>query len=87
MDLGKWPQSFADFVAIHFAYRIVTKLSASGERWVALEKQRMKFLMMAKNKAAMAQPASFAAKGSWSRARTRGARRGDGGNQTGNLIG
>lgn len=87
MDLGKWPQSFADFVSVHFAYRIITKLSASADRWVALGKERMKYLMMAKNKAAMAQPASFAAKGAWSRARTRGARRGDGGNTTGNLIG
>tara|TARA_R110000868_G_scaffold162418_1_gene393635 strand:- start:214 stop:858 length:645 start_codon:yes stop_codon:yes gene_type:complete len=87
MDLGKWPATFADFVAVHFASRIITKLSASGERLKELMTMRKMFLVTAKNKAAMAQPTSFAAKGSWSRARTRGARRGDGGNQTGNLTG
>ena len=87
MDLGKWPQTFADFVSLHFASRIVVKLSSSTERLKELMQWREKALLTAKNKAAMAQPTSFAAKGSWSRARTRGARRGDGGNTTGNLIG
>ena len=84
-DLGEWPQTFADFVAIHFASRIIIKLSDSQEKFKELHAWRQKALITAKNKAAMANPTSFPAKGSWSRARTSG-RRGDGGNTTGNLY-
>ena len=86
-DLGKWPQSFADFVALHMATRIIIKLSESQEKFKELIQWREKALRLAKNKAAMAEPTMFAAKGSWSRARTRGTKRGDGGNTSGNLIG
>lgn len=87
MDLGKWPQSFADFVAMHFASRIIYKLSASDARQSELRKQREEFLLTAKNKAAMAEPTKFPAQGSWSRARTYGNQRRDGGNTSGSLIG
>ena len=86
-NLGKWPQTFADFVALHFACRIIIKLSESQEKFKELQAWRQKALITAKNKAAMGNPAMFAAKGSWSRARTRGQRRGDGGSMSGNLIG
>ena len=87
MDLGKWPQTFADFVALHFASRIIFKLSESQEKFRQIQQWREKALITAKNKAAMANPSMFPAKGAWSRARTRGSRRGDGGNTSGNLIG
>lgn len=86
MDIGKWPQSFADFVAAHFASRIIIKLSESQEKWKEIMTVREKFKKEAKSRAAMAEPTSFPAKGSWSRARTRGVRRSDGGNN-GSLIG
>lgn len=87
MDLGKWPQSFADYVSLYFAKRIIIKLSSDSSKFREISKLCEEALSVAKNKAAMAQPAMFAAKGSWSRARTRGSRRGDGGNYSGNLIG
>ena len=87
LDLGKWPQTFAEYVALHFASRIIIKLSESHEKFANIVKLREKALIVAKNKAAMANPAAFSAKGSWSRARIRGSRRGDGGNSNGNLIG
>jgi len=87
MDMGKWPTSFAEYVALYFASRIVIKLSESREKYVEIKQWMEKSLITAKNKAAMANPTSFPARGSWSRARTRGSRRGDGGNTSGNLIG
>lgn len=87
LNLGAWPETFTEFVAWHFASRIIMKLSESQEKWKEIQVMRQKALRLAKNKAAMAEPAMFAAKGSWSRARTRGTKRGDGGNTSGNLIG
>ena len=86
MDLNKWPQSFADFVGVHFASRIITKLSNSEKEWDKIFKLREKYKKEAKGRAAMAEPTSFPARGTWSRARTKGSRRGDGGNN-GSLIG
>ena len=87
MNLGKWPNTFSEFVALHFASRIIFKLSESQEKFKEIMAWRQKALITAKNKAAMANPASFPARGNWSRARTRGNQRRDGGNTSGNLIG
>lgn len=87
MNLGGWPETFTQYVALYFASRISTKLSSSAEKWQEINKLMKLGLTTAKNKASMGDPAMFPAKGAWSRARTRGSRRGDGGNQSGNLIG
>ena len=85
-DLGTWPQTFADFVAMHMASRIIYKLATSDTRQGDLHKEREKYLLTAKNKAAMAEPTKFPAQGAWSRARTYGNQRGDGGSNSGNLT-
>lgn len=88
LDLGKWPATFTEYVALYFASRIIIKMSESEAKLGNIVKLRDRALITAKNKAAMANPAAFAAKGAWSRARTRGSKRGDGGNYSGgNLIG
>ena len=87
MNLAMWPDSFREFVEAHFASKIILKLSNSEEELNRIEKLRMKFLNTAKSRAAMAEPTSFMAQGSWSRARNRFPNRRDGGNTTGSLIG
>ncbi|MBU1235099.1 MAG: hypothetical protein KKC77_19600 [Proteobacteria bacterium] len=86
-DLGAWPETFADFVAWDMASRIIGKLAGSKEDMVEITNGRKQALQLAKNKAAMADPTRFAAQGNWSKARTYGSKRGDGGNSSGNLIG
>lgn len=93
-DLAKWPPSFKDFVAAHFASQIVLKVSNDEARkrlFINPENPehsiRGRALLKAKNKCAMASPTSFEAQGQWSRSRTRGVSRRDGGGTTGNLIG
>ena len=86
MNIGNWPQSFADFVSAHLASRIIYKMSASEERVTRLKNERKEFLTIAKNKAAAAEPPSFPARGTWSNSRIRGNYRNDGGN-TGSLLG
>ena len=96
MNLGKWPSTFADYVAAYFAGRIITKLAGSKADQVAflhgaqgqIETGHIhKTLMIAANKAAMTQPTQFVAQGSWTRARMGGRNyRRDRGN-TGSLIG
>ena len=85
-DLARWPKSFHDFVAAHMASRIVNKLTNSEEERARVIDQRKKALSIAKNRAAMAEPTSFASQGSWGRARNRFPNRRDGGNTSGNLI-
>lgn len=85
-DLSRWPGTFAEFVASHFASRVVLKLSADNARTDAILKLRKRLLTEAKNKDAMAGPSSFPAQGSWSMARAQGSGRRDRGNR-GSLIG
>jgi hypothetical protein len=88
LDLGKWPRSFAEFVAAHFASKVVLKITNDEQRLQKAMAMRQKTLDMAKNKCAMAEPTAFPAQGSWSRSRTRWMGRNDGGNgNNGNLIG
>lgn len=86
-NLGAWPETFSDFVAWDLAARITLKLSDSGDRNKDIGMARRAALKLAKNKAAMAEPTMFPARGNWSRARTYGSKRGDGGSSSGNLIG
>ena len=87
MNLNKWPDSFREYVEHFFASKIILKLSNSQEELAAIEKLMEKKLKTAKNKAAMAEPTSFPATGSWSKSRNRFPSRRDGGNTSGNLIG
>lgn len=87
MNMGKWPQSFADFVSAHLASRIIMKMADSEDKLKLILQTRERLKREAKNAAAMAEPTKFAARGTWSRARTKGSKRSDGGNMSGNLIG
>ena len=76
-NYGKWPQTFADFVAAHLAGKIVLKLTTDNARrdYIlhprdGLEARR---LLTAKSKDAMGQATQFWAQGRWVTARrTRG---------------
>ncbi len=80
-DLGNWPQTFYDFVAAHFAGKIILKLTADKERRDAVESIEKKRLLSARNKDAMAKPTSFLPQGSWSSSRGGGRSRRDRGNR------
>lgn len=95
MDLGKWPSSFTDYVKAYFAGRIIHRLPGSAEKREFLlgppgreDKGHVnRTLLIAKNKAAMVNPATFPSRGTWAAARHRGqGYRRDGGSTT-NLIG
>jgi hypothetical protein len=38
MDMNKWPEKFREFVEVHFASRIIRKLTSSTEKEAALLK-------------------------------------------------
>lgn len=97
LDLGKWPSTFTDYVKAYFASRICHKLTnASSLRTFLFGPEGRedkgyvnRALLIAKNKSAMTQPATFPSRGTWAAARHRGSSGRpwrDGGNQN-NLIG
>lgn len=91
-NLALWPRSFTEFVACHFASKIVLKLSNDDERLTKLIGTdgkgglRQHLLLTAKSKSAAADPTQFPAQGWWTKARMRGGNRRDGGNTSGNLV-
>jgi hypothetical protein len=85
MDLNKWPETFREYVEAYLASRILLKIANSEDKAEKAGKLAERRLMLAKNKAAMAEPTSFPARGSWSSARNRFPRRDGGGG--GSLIG
>ena len=91
-DYAKWPATFTEFVKAYFASRIVRKLPGGGDKVEDIchptRGVLARNLMIAKNKAAMTQPTTFPARGSWAMARHAGQHRTsrDGGNNT-SLIG
>jgi hypothetical protein len=91
-DMGKWPASFAEAVKAYFAARVVARLQGAGDNRIAfVQNQAREQMLLARNKDAMAGPPTFAAQGSWSRARhgmgfSRRGPFGDGGGRS-NLIG
>jgi len=85
-NMAMWPESFYEFVVSYFASKIVGKTTGSDEQVEKMEKIMAKRLLIAKSRAAMADPTRFVAQGAWSRSRQRFLNRRDGGNQ-GNLIG
>lgn len=93
-DLSRWPATFTEYVKAYFASKIVHKLPGGSDRAEFLlgppgREDRghvNRLLMIAKNKAAMTQPATFPTRGTWAAAR-RGRTHGfDGGNPN-QLIG
>lgn len=93
-DLAMWPRSFTEFVAAHFASRIILKITNDEKRQAMFvnpsnpEKSlRGRALLNAKSRCAMAGPSTYPAQGQWSKARLRGTSRRDGGGTSGNLIG
>lgn len=93
-NMANWPPSFKDFVAAHFASMIILKITNDEKRLGLFinpsnpqHSIRGRALLKAKSRCAMASPTSFEAQGQWSRSRTRGVSRRDGGGTTGNLIG
>jgi hypothetical protein len=85
-NLGGWPESFREFVAAHFASKIVRKLTSSDEEEARVLDLRKRRLLTAKSRAAMSEPTSFPARGSWGLSRNRFPSNRDRGN-TGSLIG
>jgi hypothetical protein len=93
-DLSLWPQSFVDFVAAHFASKIIIKLSNSEEKirlFLNPERPehgiRGRAMTRARSRCAMASPTMIPAQGQWSSSRRRGTNSSDRGNISGNLTG
>jgi hypothetical protein len=87
MNMNKWPDSFREYVEEFFASKIILKLGNSEAEEAESGQRLKKKLLTAKSRAAMAEPTSFPARGSWGLARNRFPNRRDGGNTSGNLIG
>lgn len=85
-DIANWPQSFFEFVAAHFASKIILKISNDTEEEAKLVKLREQKLREAKNRALMAEPTMFPARGNWVNARNRFPYRKDSGYTSGNLY-
>lgn len=90
LSLGRWPTTFADYVAAHFAYRIVGKLSGDRELSKKVKGERKERKTTSKNKDAAGDPARYPASSAWNRSRRgqgyRNGPYGDGGSG-GTLIG
>ena len=92
LDYSKWPESFTEYVKAYFASKIIRKMPGGAEKVIDICDDRKgvlaKALVNAKNRAAMALPATFPSRGTWARARHAGVGnyRNDGGN-TNSLIG
>lgn len=92
-DLSLWPASFKDFVAAHFASKIVLKITNDEARRTLFinpkdprHSVRGRALLNAKSRCAMAGPTGIVAQGEWSKSRTRGVSRRDGGSFSGDLY-
>ena len=86
-NLSLWPTRFFDFVACHFASKIVLKLTSGQEKMSGLITLREKLLREAKNHDAMGEPTKFFPPSNWVLSRgNRSTTRRDGGNR-GQLIG
>lgn len=92
MDLSRWPASFADYVHAYLASKIVRKLPGGADKVEDICRPKAgvldRALLIAKNKAAMANVVTFPTRGTWVAARhgNRGLTGRDGGSLT-NLIG
>ncbi len=85
-DLSAWPQTFGDFVASHFASKIVQKLTSDKQKRADVLMERKERLKIARSRDAMADPTKFPPEGGWNSSRRRGGSRRDIGNRN-NLVG
>lgn len=65
MDMSKWTNKFADYVAAAFAAKIVLSVTGDKERMQMVYKLKDKRLVEAKNVDAQGDPTSFPPPGSW----------------------
>jgi hypothetical protein len=84
-DLSIWPKTFADFVAGHFASRIIYKITTDKEKREAVKAERAMLLKRARSRDAANDPTKFPPEGSWTSSRRRGSvrERGNRNNLTG----
>ena len=68
-DMSLWPESFTQYVAHYFAYRICRRETQSGVTKEDLRKETEKLLSEARSIDAMAGPAGRLPSGSWTGAR------------------
>lgn len=83
-NLGVWPETFAMFVAAHFASEIVFDLTGDEKKQAIVMRIRDERLQDAKTNDAMKDPVKFAPAGSWVASRGSGFNRDPSGGQ---LIG
>lgn len=69
MNLASWPAKFADFVAAHFASKIILKLTTDAGKRQDVMNYRKQMMLEAKNHDAMSDPTKFPPSGSWSNSR------------------
>lgn len=69
MDLTKWPESFKQFVAAHFADKIIGKLTHDESKRDGMAKRRAQLLASARGKDGLNEEVKYFPMGSWSRAR------------------
>lgn len=84
-DLSLWPATFADFVAAHFATKVILKLTSDEKKMDSVIKWEAKQLKLAKSKDAMAGPQRFPAPGRF--VTSRGGRNNRDRGNRGSLIG
>ena len=81
-DLSRWPATFADYVAAHFAAKIIFKLTSDENKRESVIKWEKRQLLTAKSKDAMTSPQQFPAPGSFVTSRYRSRSRGDRGSRS-----
>jgi hypothetical protein len=86
LNINDWPGWFEEFVAAHFASRIIWKLSASEDKLKTITALRQSLKKTALNRDAMSDPTKFPAPGGWVRARHRQGSSRDRGNLSGDLY-
>jgi len=85
-DLSLWPATFTDYVAAHFARKIVRALTHDTDKILEVEQEEKDRLKTAKSKDAMTEPQKFPPPGNWTTSRYGGRSTRDRGNR-GQLIG
>jgi hypothetical protein len=74
-DLSLWPAHFTDFVAAHFASKIILKLTSDEKKRDGVVSWERRKRREAKSRDAMTDPTRFAPQGSWTASRMGGAKR------------
>lgn len=68
-DLSIWPARFADYVAAHFASKIILKITSDENKRNEILKLEELYLRRAKSTDAMSDPTKFPPQGNWTRSR------------------